>query len=163
MRKRGLIMLGGFIAFTVFLMLALFFMQEVEKGNSVFFIPLVLTGGLSVVSILAVAVYNILPFFAAGWVKRVTQSGKDARAVVLENNYLKGIGGYQGGDQWLELPVRVQPANEPSYEAKMKCRLTQIMPLRVDSEVPVRYDPEDKSKVVLIGDTISILKGMRHL
>jgi hypothetical protein len=45
----------------------------------------------------------------------------------------------------------------------MKCRLTQIMPLRVDSEVPVRYDPEDKSKVVLIGDTISILKGMRHL
>jgi hypothetical protein len=163
MRKRGLVMLGGFIAFAVFLMLALFFMQEVEKGNSAFFIPLILTGGLSAVSILAVAVYNILPFFAAGWVKRVTQSGMDAKAVVLENNYLKGIGGYQGGDQWLELPVRVQPASEPAYEAKMKCKLTQIMLLHAGSEVPVRYDPTDKNKVVLIGDAISILKGMQHL
>lgn len=161
MRRRGLIMLGGFVSFAVFLIPSILFMLGWANGNSIYLIPMILSCGLSSASMIAVAVYNFMPFFAAGWVKRVLKNGTDAKAVVLENNYMQGVG-YEGGDQWLELPVRVQPANEPAYEAKMKCRLTQIMPLRAGNEVSVRYDPSNKNRVVLIGDMMSILNGLRR-
>lgn len=147
MRKRAMIMLAFFGGFLVFLLPGIFLINI--SGYEV------LGGILLAISLLTMAA-NLIYSFTGGirplWVKQVMQSGAEARAIIIENNAMKGIGGYKGGDIWLDLPVRVLPANESAFEAQMKCRLTQTMMLRDGNEVSVRYDPSNKKRVVLMGD-----------
>ena len=147
MRKRAMVMLAFFAGFTVFLLSGILLINI-----SGYEFP----GGILLAIALLIMVVNLIYSLTGGirplWVKQVMQNGVEAKAVIIENNALKGIGGYEGSDVWLSLPMRVQPANESAFEAQMKCRLTQTVMLRDGNEVSVRYDPSNKKRVVLIGD-----------
>ncbi len=156
MRHRAMVMLGFFGAFVVFLLIGIFLVDN-PTLSILGFIFL----GFSGLTIIALIVYVVMGYIQPPWTKRVARSGKLATATVIENNAMTGIGGYEGSDVWLELPVTVQPSDEPAFEAKMKCRLSQTFILRAGSQVQVRYDPADKTKVVLASDPIKDMLARR--
>jgi hypothetical protein len=98
-----------------------------------------------------------------GWRKHVEQNGQPAKAVVLANprDYFKGIPKYEGADVWMDIPVRVEPSLEASFEAKMKCQLSQILGgmLEANMQVNVKYDPEKKERVLLVDDVNALLQS----
>ncbi len=156
MHHRAMVMLGLFGAFAVFLVVGILLINALSLSTLGFtFI------GLSVLIILGAVVYTVMGFIQPAWTKRVAQNGKPATATVIENNAMTGIGGYQGEDVWLELPVKVQPSDAPPFDAKMKCKLSQTFLLKAGSQVQVRYDPADKSKVILTSDPLKDLVASR--
>jgi hypothetical protein len=156
MHKRVMVSLFFFGGFAVFLIIALLLLASPTAGalGYVFL-------GLAGLMILAAVIYTVMGFIQPPWTKQVAQHGKQAMATVIENTAMKGIGGYQGEDVWLDLPVKVQPTDEPAFEAQMKCRLSQTMLLRAGSEVQVHYDPADKSKVILTSDPLKDIMAKR--
>jgi hypothetical protein len=98
---------------------------------------------------------------APGWLKSVQTNGQAAKAVVLSNpkDNLKGVQGYEGRDMWLEVTARIEPADQPPFEAKMKCQLTQIVfgMLEAGMTVNAKYDPVHKDRVVLVDDQQTLL------
>ena len=147
MRKRAMVMLGFFAGFL------LFFLPGLLLVNTPGFVPLGgILLGLAVLMLVINIGYSIMGMIQPLWVRQVLQSGTEAKAIIIKNNAITGIGGYKGSDIWLDLPVRVQPANGSAFEAQMKCRLTQTLMLREGSEVTVRYDASNKTKVALVGD-----------
>lgn len=98
-----------------------------------------------------------------GWVKQVQAHGRPAAAVVLADPQevadLQRGGGYEGRDGWIDVAARVQPADEPPFEAAMKCRLSQALfgMLAAGMTVNVRYDPQDRSRVLLVDDVNTLL------
>jgi hypothetical protein len=157
MRKRAMIMVGLFAAFAVFMLIGLLLMNN-PSLSTIGYVFL----GLSGLMILAVIVYSVMGFLKPSWIKRVAEHGIQSPATVIENKAMSGIGGYQGEDVWLDLPVRVQPQGEPPFEANMKCRLSQTLLLKAGSQVQVHYDPADKSKVVLTSDPMKDLIAQRR-
>lgn len=101
----------------------------------------------------------VLPGIAPRWTTRVLREGRQAPAIVLANDVLKGIGGYEGENVWVELPARVQPEGEPPFEASVKCRLSQSLALSAGTQVAVKYDARDRRKVVLLGDLPALFKA----
>ncbi len=97
-----------------------------------------------------------------GWLKDVEKNGQPAKALVLADpqDYFKGTGGYQGSDVWLDLEVRVEPSLEAPFEAKMKCKLSQIIGgmIKAGLRVNVKYDPEKKDRVLLTDDVNALLQ-----
>ncbi len=156
MHKRAMVMLGFFGAFAVFLVIGVV-LVGVSSLSTLGFVFI----GLSILVILGGVVYTVMGFIQPSWTKRVAQSGKPATATVIENNAMTGIGGYEGEDVWLELPVKVQPSDEPAFDAKMKCKLSQTFLLKAGSQVQVRYDPADKSKVILTSDPLKDFMATR--
>lgn len=151
MRKRAMTMLGFFAAFAVFLLLGLTLINNSESTRPFGFASV----GLAALMIVAVGVYDVSGRIQPGWVKQVSASGVEASAVILENNAMQGIGGYKGGDLWLDLPVRVQPAGGTAFEAQMKCRLSQTFMLQNGGTVTVRYNPANTRQVVLVGNSVT--------
>lgn len=94
---------------------------------------------------------------SSGWVDNLSRSGVEAQAIIIENNAPNGVAGYGGGDVWLDPPVRVQPVNEPAFEAQMKCRPSQSVMLQKGGTVTVRYDPDNKNQVILMGNAMTDL------
>lgn len=110
---------------------------------------------------LANIVYGVVsPHLRPGWIKRVQKSGREASAVALSSgqDYMKGVS-YSGADIWINLPARVEPEGEHPFEAKMKCRLSQSLVIKTGMKVPVRYDPDDRKKVVLVADVHALLES----
>jgi len=54
---------------------------------------------------------------------------------------------YSGPEVFLELAVRVQPQNEPSFESKMKVGLLNMHLLKQGVMVQVKYDPGKAAQV----------------
>ena len=158
MHKRVMVSLGLFLGFGVFLLIGLFLLNTSSLSSVGYFFL-----GLSALMVLAVIVYTVMGFLQPSWIKRVAEHGIQAPATVIENNAMQGIGGYQGEDVWLDLPVRVQPEGKPAFEANMKCRLSQTMLLKAGSQVQVHYDPADKSKVVLTSDPLKDLIARKSI
>lgn len=147
MRKRAMIMLAFFAGFAVFFLPGLLLLNQPGYET--------LGGVLLAISILIMVVnlvYSLMGGVRPFWVNGVLQNGLEAKAVIIRNNAMQGIGGYKGGDIWLDLPVLVQPVDQPAFESSMKCRLTQTMMLREGSEVTVRYDASNRKRVALVGD-----------
>lgn len=157
MRRRAMVMLGFFTGFVVFLAVGLFLVNRPTTTPFGF-----ICIGLAVLMIILVLVYSIMGSVQPSWTKQLAQNGVEAKATVIENNALKGIGSYKGSDVWLDILVRVHPVNETAYEAQMKCRLSQAIMLREGTETSVRYDPSNKSRVVLIGDEYTNMMA-KHL
>jgi len=90
---------------------------------------------------------------APGWKKQVETEGKQARAVVMGDpeNISQGIS-YRGRDGWLDIDVKVEPIDDLPFDGKMKCRLSTSMALTRGMTVNIRYDPKDKSKILLMDD-----------
>jgi hypothetical protein len=94
----------------------------------------------------------IIPNMQPPWIRRVQSSGTEAPAEVLANDLMKGVGGYEGADRYVDLPVRVNA--DPPFEANMKCRLSQAMMLKPGQHVTVKYDPAHHSHTILSASPI---------
>jgi hypothetical protein len=78
-----------------------------------------------------------------------------ALAEVLENGREKmnaemkkpKFNNYSGPEVFLELRVRVQPQNEPSFESQMKVGLLKMHLLKMGVVVRVKYDPRKPEQV----------------
>jgi hypothetical protein len=64
---------------------------------------------------------------------------------------------YSGPEVFLELKVRVQPQNDPPYEAKMKVGLLKMHLLKPGVVVRVKYDPRKPEQVEYEDDPQAIL------
>jgi|GEM_PF-1188320 len=64
---------------------------------------------------------------------------------------------YSGPEVSLEVAVRVQPNNEPPYEAKMKVGLLKMYLLKQGVIVRVKYDPRKPDQVEYDDDPRAIL------
>ena len=58
----------------------------------------------------------------------------------------------------MNISVRVQPANEPAFEAKMKAGISQTYLLKPGMRVQVKYDLAQKQQVVLDDENRKILE-----
>lgn len=65
---------------------------------------------------------------------------------------------YSGPEVFLEMAVRVQPANEPPYEAKMKVGLLKMYLLKQGVVVRVNYDPRKPDIVEYADDPQALLE-----
>jgi len=95
------------------------------------------------------------------WVKDVEKNGKLAIAQVLSNpqDIMKGIGGYQGRDGWIDVEVKIHPSDEAEFEGKMKCRFSQAIGGMLTAGIKVngKYDPKDKKRILLVDDVNKLL------
>jgi hypothetical protein len=64
---------------------------------------------------------------------------------------------YRGPEVSLDVAVRVQPQNEPPFDAKMKVFLLKMYLLKPGVRVLVKYDPSKKEKVEFDDDAQAIL------
>jgi hypothetical protein len=83
---------------------------------------------------------------------------EDGRAITnQEMKKLKYHREYQN-EPLMEIGVRVQPDNEPPFEAKMKAGISKTYLLMPGVRVKVKYDPSQKQQVTLDDETQEILK-----
>jgi hypothetical protein len=94
----------------------------------------------------------VIPNMQPPWIRRVIATGTTAPAEVLANDLMQGVGGYEGGDRYVDLPVRVNA--DPPFESKLTCRLSQAMMLKAGSPVTVKYDPSNHRHVILSASPI---------
>jgi hypothetical protein len=64
---------------------------------------------------------------------------------------------YRGAEPVIELYVRVQPVNDPPFEAKMEAGISQAFLLKPGVRVQVRYDPGQRKPAILEDDLQAIL------
>lgn len=133
-------------------------MAEVWIGDSLK-APLAAIILLVIVSLVPLILYVLYPHITPRWIGRVQRNGRQASAVVLAGfkEYIAGIGGYQGSDLWIDLPVRVEAEEGGEFEASMKCRLSQSWAIEAGMSVTVRYNPADKTRVVWMGSLETLL------
>jgi len=76
-------------------------------------------------------------------------TGKSARAIVKKNTWL-GIY-VNGNNPWSELEIEVLPADEPSFEAKVKGAIGEqaVSKYQPGEEIFVKYDPLDHGRVAI--------------
>jgi len=65
---------------------------------------------------------------------------------------------YSGPEVFLDVAVRVQPQNDPPYDAKMKVGLLKMYLLKPGVRVMVKYDPAKKEQVAFDDDAQAILE-----
>jgi hypothetical protein len=65
---------------------------------------------------------------------------------------------YSGPEEFLDVVVRVQPQNDPPFDAKMKVGLLKMYMLKQGVRVMVKYDPAKKEQVTFDDDTQAILE-----
>jgi hypothetical protein len=72
---------------------------------------------------------------------------EDGRALMNETMKKPKFNNYSGPEVKLEMAVRVQPQNEPTYDAKMKVGLLKMHLLKQGVIVRVKYDPRKPAQV----------------
>lgn len=72
---------------------------------------------------------------------------EDGREIMNEEMKKPKYNNYAGREVFIEIAVRVQPENEPSFEAKMKASLLKAYLLKPGVRVQVKYDPTKKEQV----------------
>jgi hypothetical protein len=82
---------------------------------------------------------------------------EDGRAMMNELMKQPKYNNYAGAEPMLEIGVRVQPENEPAFEAKMKTGLTHSYLLKPGVRVQVKYEPSKKQRVTFDDETQAIL------
>jgi hypothetical protein len=65
---------------------------------------------------------------------------------------------YAGREVFIDVAVRVQPENEPSFESKMKVSLLKAYLLKPGVRVLVKYDPAIKEQVIMDDEPAQILE-----
>jgi len=82
---------------------------------------------------------------------------EDGRAIMNREMQKPKYREYAGKEPMLEISVRVQPENEPPFEAKMKAGLTKSYLLIAGVRVQVTYDPNKKETVTMDDTNPAIL------
>jgi hypothetical protein len=72
---------------------------------------------------------------------------EDGRALMNDTMKKPKFNNYSGPEVKLEMAVRVQPQNEPTYDAKMKVGLLKMHLLKQGVIVRVKYDPRKPAQV----------------
>ena len=88
---------------------------------------------------------------------------EDGRALMNETMKKPKFNNYSGSEVMLEVAVRVQPQNEPPYEAKMKVGLLKMYLLKQGVLVRVKYDPRKPAQVDYDDETQAILERNSQL
>jgi len=65
---------------------------------------------------------------------------------------------YAGREVFIDIFVRVQPDNEPTFESKMKTSLLNAYLLKPGVRVLVMYDPAKKEQVIMDDEPAAILE-----
>ena len=82
---------------------------------------------------------------------------EDGRAMMNALMKQPKYNNYSGKEPVLEIGVRVQPENEPPFEAKMKTGLTHSYLLKPGVRVQVSYEPGKKDQVLFDDNAPAIL------
>ena len=72
---------------------------------------------------------------------------EDGREIMDEEMKKPKYNNYSGREVFIDLAVRVQPENEPPFEANMTASLLKAYLLKPGIRVQVQYDPEKKEQV----------------
>ncbi len=136
MGKRALTILGMYVILGILIWLAVAKMIPSYVAPPLF----------SVVLVLMLVIF-FSPYIPPAWVKRVGQSGKQATATVLSNDFTKS----SSMDLWTAIPVDVKPEDGTAFKAKMRCKSSQAAKLAVGATVSVRYNEKSRKQVLLMG------------
>ncbi len=82
---------------------------------------------------------------------------EDGRAIMNQELKKSKYTNYAGAETMLEIGVRVLPANEPAFEAKMKAGLSRCHLLVPGVRVLVKYEPGKNQHVTLEDELRAIL------
>lgn len=83
---------------------------------------------------------------------------EDGREIMNAEMKKPKYNNYSGREVFIEVLVRVQPDNEPSYEAKMKVSLLRAYLLKPGVRVLIKYDPAKKEQVTMDDEAQAILE-----
>ena len=90
-------------------------------------------------------------------VKAFAEVLEDGRAVMNREMQKPKYREYKGAEPMLEIAVRVQPENEPPFEAKMRAGMSKSYLLIAGVRVQVTFDPNQKETVTLDDTNPAIL------
>ncbi len=82
---------------------------------------------------------------------------EDGRAVMAQEMKKPKYREYAGAEPILEIAVRVQPVDEPAFEARMKAGLSKAYLLAPGVRVQVRYEADKPQHVTLDDEMQAIL------
>ena len=82
---------------------------------------------------------------------------EDGRAAMNQELGKAKYNEYRGAEPMVEVRVRVQPATEPPFEARMKAGISKAFLLKSGVRVQVKYEPAKKQQVTLDDDAPAIL------
>lgn len=88
---------------------------------------------------------------------------EDGRAIMNEEMKKPKYNNYAGAEVFIEVAVRVQPEDEPPFEAKMKASLVKAFLLMPGVRVRVEYDPAKREQVTMDDEPAAILERNPHL
>ena len=91
------------------------------------------------------------------YIQALAERLEDGRENMNEEIRKPKLRNYAGPEIFLHVAVRVQPQNEPSYEAKMKVGLLKMYLLKPGIVVQVKYDPRKPDPVEYDDDPQSII------
>ena len=83
---------------------------------------------------------------------------EDGREIMNEEMKKPKYNNYAGREVFIDVAVRVQPENEPPFEAKMKVSLLKAYLLKPGVRVIVKYDPAKKEQVIMEDEPTAILE-----
>ena len=83
---------------------------------------------------------------------------EDGREIMNAEMQKPKYNNYSGREVFIEVGVRVQPDNEPPYEAKMKVGLLNAYLLKPGVRVQIKYDPAKKEQVTMDDQAAQILE-----
>jgi hypothetical protein len=83
---------------------------------------------------------------------------EDGREIMNAEMKKPKYNNYSGREVFIDVAVRVQPENEPPYEARMKVSLLRPYLLKPGVRVRVQYDPTKKEQVTMDDEAAEILE-----
>ena len=83
---------------------------------------------------------------------------EDGREIMNTEMKKPKYNNYSGREVFIEVTARVQPDNEPPFEAKMKVSLLKAYLLKPGVCVRVKYDPAKKEEVTMDDEAAQILE-----
>jgi len=91
-------------------------------------------------------------------IQAIAEVLEDGRAAANREMNKPKYNDYQGREPIIEILVRVQPENEPPFEAKMKTGLTKTYLLSPGVRVKVKYETAKKDHVTMDDENQAILE-----
>ena len=83
---------------------------------------------------------------------------EDGREIMNAEMKKPKYNNYSGREVFIEVAARIQPENEPPFEAKMKVSLLKAYLLKPGVRVQVKYDPMKKEQVTMDDEAPAILE-----
>ena len=83
---------------------------------------------------------------------------EDGREIMNAEMKKPKYNNYAGREVFIDIAVRVQPENGPSFESKMKTSLLKAYLLKPGVGVLVKYDPAKKGQVIMDDEAAAILE-----